>query len=261
MKATTSRLELARDWYLEAVEAVPMDRWNGPTLCAGWTPSHVVAHVATGDQLFRGVILDATGQDRSGQDLPVDFADRKRRFEEMAQKEPAELKAAAHREAEQTVALILEAVEKRPSTVVDVPFGQVPMNVVRALRLNEYIIHGHDLAPAIGKSTPAPEWFSDRALGDAITMMSRLHQRSPHKGKTASFHIHRTDGQGEWTLRAEGGQAVAEEGHGKADAAFRGPGQSLYWLVMGRGRPEDVAVEVHGDLGIAAAFKEWFPGP
>jgi uncharacterized protein (TIGR03083 family) len=261
VKATGSKLELARDWYLSAVEAVPPDGWAGATLCAGWTPSNVVAHVATGDQLFRAVIMDATGRDRSGQDLPVDFADRKRRFEELSQQEPAVIKAAAHRESEQTVALILEAVEQTPDTLVNVPFGRVPVNVARALRLNEYIIHGHDLAPAIGKAAPAPQWFSDRALGDAITMMGRLHQRSPHKGKSATFHIHRTDGEGEWTLRAEGGEAVAETGHGKADAAFRGPGEGLYWLLMGRGRPEDVGVEVHGDPAVAAAFKEWFPGP
>ena len=53
---------------------------------------------------------------------------------------------------------------------------------------------------------PTPDWFIDRALGDAITMLSRLHQRSPHKGKAASFHVHRTDGDGEWLVRlgAEG---------------------------------------------------------
>jgi hypothetical protein len=30
---------------------------------------------------------------------------------------------------------------------------------------------------------------------------------------------------------------------------------------MGRGKPEEHSVEVHGDLALAAAFKEWFPGP
>jgi hypothetical protein len=30
---------------------------------------------------------------------------------------------------------------------------------------------------------------------------------------------------------------------------------------MGRGRPEEHGVEVHGDRALAGAFKEWFPGP
>jgi hypothetical protein len=129
------------------------------------------------------------------------------------------------------------------------------------MRLNEYIIHGHDLGPAIGRPIPTPDWFFDRALGDAVNRMTRLHPRSPHKGKSASFHIHRTDGEGEWILRAESGEAVVESGHSKADAAMRGPAEGLYWVLMGRGKPADHGVEVHGDPALAAAFKEWFPGP
>ena len=159
------------------------------------------------------------------------------------------------------VAAVSEIMEKAPETIVTVPFGTVPIPVVRNLRLNEYIIHGHDLTPAIGRAISIPDWFIDRALGDSITMMSRLHQRSPHKGKSASFHIHRTDGEGEWTLRADGGEAAAEAGHGKADVAMRGPAEGLYWVLMGRGKPADHGVEVHGDPALAGAFKEWFPGP
>ena len=261
MDPNLSRLELARDFYLRAVDSIPTDRWNGQTLCTGWTPAHVVAHVATGDQLFQARVLDATGKDRAGLDLPLDFADRRRRFEELATKDSASLKAAAHRAAEAAVAIITETVEQSPDTVVEVPYGMVPMNVVRALRLNEYIIHAHDLEPAIGHPVPAPDWFIDRALADAITLMGRLHQRSPHKGKAASFHLHRTDGEGEWTLRAQNGEAAAQTGHDKGDAAFRGPGEGLYWVLMGRGRPDELGVEVHGDRPTAAAFKEWFPGP
>jgi hypothetical protein len=127
--------------------------------------------------------------------------------------------------------------------------------------LNEYIIHGHDLSPTVGRELGAPQWFIDRALGDAITMMSRLHLRSPNKGKAATFHIHRTDGDGEWTLRAENGEAVSEAGHGKADVAFRGRGEALYWVLMGRAHPQDAGVEVLGDQALGSALKEWFPGP
>jgi hypothetical protein len=115
--------------------------------------------------------------------------------------------------------------------------------------------------PAVGRSIPIPDWFIDRGLGDSITLMSRLHQRSPHKGEAATFHIHRTDGEGEWTLRAENGEAAAEPGHAKADVALRGSAEGLYWVLMGRGKPVEHGVEVHGDPALAAAFKEWFPGP
>jgi uncharacterized protein (TIGR03083 family) len=261
MEAPPSRLGQAREWYLQAVDALPAQGWTSPTLCAGWTASNVVAHVTTGDQLFRAILFDAIGKDRAGQDLPADFTDRQRRFQALSTWEPEKLKEAAHKESDQTVAAIAETIEKAPQTMLTVPFGTVPMPVVRSLRLNEYIIHGYDLMPAVGRSIPIPDWFIDRGLGESITLMSRLHQRSAHKGKAATFHIHRTDGEGEWTLRAENGEAAAEAGHGKADVAMRGSAEGLYWVLMGRGKPEEHDVEVHGDPALAAAFKEWFPGP
>jgi uncharacterized protein (TIGR03083 family) len=261
MDAQPSRLAQAGNWYLQVVDAVPADDWTKPTLCEAWNVSNVVAHVTTGDQLFRAVLFDAIGKDRAGQDLPVDFADRQRRFQALSGWEAAPLKEAAHKESAQMVASVAEAVEKVPQALVTVPFGTVPIPVVRALRLNEYIIHGHDLMPAVGRRIPIPDWFIDRALGESMTLMSRLHQRSPRKGESASFHIHRTDGEGEWILRAAGGEAGSETGHGKADVAMRGPGEGLYWVLMGRGKPEEHGVELHGDPALAAAFKEWFPGP
>jgi len=261
MDQGVSRLRQAGDWYLKAVDAIPADGWAKPTLCEGWTAAHVVAHVATGDQLFRGLLLDAIAKDRAGLDLPIDFADRQRRFQIVSTWEPAKIREAAHTESERTVSAITEALQQTPEAILTLPFGKTPMPVVRGLRLNEYIIHGHDLMPAIGRSIPIPDWFIDRGLGDSITMMSRLHQRSPHKGKSASFHFHRTDGDGEWVVRAEAGQVVSEAVHAKADVAMRGPAEGLYWVLMGRGKPQDHGIEVYGDPGLAASFKEWFPGP
>ena len=261
MEAQPSKLAQAGSWYLQAVDAIPSDGWSGPTLCEGWTAANVVAHVATGDQLVRGLVWKAIGKDWGGQDLPVDFADRHRRFEVVSTWEPSKIKELAHAESEQTVATVAAAVQQAPEAMVTMPIGPVPMAVLRGMRLNEYVIHGHDLMPAIGRSIPIPEWFSDRALGDAVTRMVRLHSRSPHKGKSASFHLHRTDGEGEWVLRAKDGDAVAEAGHARADVAMRGTAEGLYWVLMGRGKPEEHGVEVHGDPALAAAFKEWFPGP
>jgi uncharacterized protein (TIGR03083 family) len=256
-----TRLAQARDWYLQMVDALPPDGWRKPTLCEGWTATHVVAHVTTGDQLTRGMVFDAIGKSRTGQDLPIDFPDRKRRFEAMLSWNPEQIKARAHKEAQETVAVILEAVESSAQAIVTMPVGQVPLTAVRALRLNEYIIHGHDQMPAIGRSIAIPDWFMDRAFGEAVGMMTRLHQRSAHKGKTASFHIHRTDGDGEWILKAADGLALVEPGHQKADVAMRGPAEGLYWVLMGRGKAQEHGVEMLGDPTLAAAFKEWFPGP
>src|SRR5438094_525199 len=163
MEAQPSRLGQARNWYFENVDALPADGWTKSTLCEGWTASHLVAHVATGDQLFLAMLFDALGKDRTGLDLPTDFADRRQRFEAMATWEPARLKETARKASEETVAAIGDAAREAPDTIVNVPFGKVPIPVVRGLRLNEYIIHGHDLTPAIGRPIPIPDWFIERA--------------------------------------------------------------------------------------------------
>src|SRR2546430_11578925 len=141
MEAQPSRLRQAGDWYLDNVEAVPADGWGHSTLCAGWTARHVVAHVATGDQLFLAMLMDALGKDRTGLDLPIDFADRRQRFEAMSNWEPARLKESAKTASVDMVAAVGDAAREAPQTIVNVPFGQVPIPVVRGLRLNEYIIH------------------------------------------------------------------------------------------------------------------------
>jgi MDMPI-like protein len=204
--------------------------------------------------------LDALGRDRSHEDLPADFADRQRRFQAMTAAEPRRLRESARTASEGSLAAVGE-VFTQPSAIVHMPFGNVPPRVVVALRLNEYVIHGHDLLPAARRPLPVPEWFIPAALPEAINLLMRLHQRSPHKGNAASFHVHRTDGEGEWLLQVADGQAVAESRHGKADVALRGPGEGLYWVLMGRGSPQEHGIEVVGDQALAVALKEWFPGP
>lgn len=262
MEEVLDRLDAASRWYLEALDALGDDKWQGPSRCAGWTAANVVAHVAGGDYLTRAVVHDATGRDRSMlAGLPVDMCERVKLAEAMAAWEPPRLRERAHAESQETVSALREVLQQAPETVLRMPYGEAPAGNVARVRAWEYIIHGYDLQPATGRRPPVPAWYVDSALPVAAQMMTRAHQRSPHKGKAASFHLHRTDGEGEWVLRAEEGQAHTVAGHERADVALRGPAEGLYWVLMGRGRPEEHGVEVHGDAALAAAFKEWFPGP
>lgn len=256
------RLRAAGTWYLEAVDALGENGWGKASRCAGWTAANVVAHVAGGDYFTRALIFDATGHDRSMlAAIPSEMGERVKRAQAMATWEPARLRAETRRQSQETVSALGNAVLQAPQTIIRLPFGELPVSQSATLRAAEYVIHGYDLEPATDRHPPVPEWFINDALPWAAQMMTRTHQRSPHKGKAASFHLHRTDGAGEWILRAEGGQARCELGHDRADVALRGSAAGLYWLLMGRGRPEEHGVEVHGDPALAATFKEWFPGP
>ncbi len=262
MPGPLDQLDAARGWYFEAVDALGDDGWQQASRCRGWTAADVVAHVAGGDYLVRAAILDATGRDRSLlASIPADVGQSAQWARLITVSDPTSLREAAHRESHQTVAALGEVLQQAPGTKLRMPYGETPVTSALAIRTAEYIIHGYDLQPATGRFVPAPAWFIDATLPRGAQGMWRTHALSPHKGKSASFHLHRSDGDGEWTLRADNGQSRSDPGHSRADVAFRGPGEGLYWLLMGRGSPEDHGVEVHGDPALAAAFKEWFPGP
>jgi len=68
------------------------------------------------------------------------------------------------------------------------------------------------------------------------------------------LHVHATDnqlgGDGEWMVRREGSQVLVEHGHGKGDAAVRGPAGSLLLVLVRRVPPDDPQVEVLGDRAL-----------
>jgi uncharacterized protein (TIGR03083 family) len=260
--ATVEQLKEARDWYVEVLDSLKEGDFEKASMCAGWTAKNVVAHVATGDRYVRGLVLDATGANPSVlKGIPTTMEERQARARELAAWPAEKLRDFARKEAEEIVPVLSRAVKESPNTMVKMSFGEMPVIGSLRMRTLEYVIHGRDLEPATGTKKPVPNWYIDYALPHAATMMTRAHIRSPHKGKSASFHLHRTDGEGEWTLRAENGEAISEQGHDKSDVAFRGSAAGLYWMLMGRGTPEEHGVEVHGDPRLASAFKEWFPGP
>jgi predicted lipid carrier protein YhbT len=69
---------------------------------------------------------------------------------------------------------------------------------------------------------------------------------------TGSLHLHRTDGDGEWLVRAVDGAVVMTREHAKGDVALRGPASDLFAFVWNRGRSD--AVTTFGDDAVA---DEW----
>ena len=256
------QLQAAREYYVAAIGDLGEDGWHRPTLCAGWDAADVVAHVARGDRLARAAALAATGRDPElAATMGPEMRDASRWAEALPDHVPAELAGIARTASAEAVEALGEALAQPPTVLLQMPYGQVPAVNVALVRMAEYIIHGHDLHPATGRRRPAPPWYVEATLPRAIAMMPRTHARSPHKGKSTSYHFHRLDGAGEWTLWFKDGEARTEPGHDRAEVAFRGSAESLYWLLMGRGAPADLGVEVIGDPRLAATFKEWLPGP
>ncbi len=66
------------------------------------------------------------------------------------------------------------------------------------------------------------------------------------------LHLHATDDglTGEWLIRGGPDGITVQAGHGKGDAAVRGPASALLLLLVRRLAPDDPAVEVIGDRAV-----------
>jgi uncharacterized protein (TIGR03083 family) len=66
------------------------------------------------------------------------------------------------------------------------------------------------------------------------------------------LHLHATDDglDGEWLIRGGPDGIIVQAGHGKGDAAVRGPASALLLLLVRRLAPDDPAVEVIGDRAV-----------
>ena len=143
--------------------------------------------------------------------------------------------------------------------LVETRRGPVP---VRELLFQRWVdVEAHHVDLDVGyRPEDWPQSLVDAYLPGLVEVTVALRQRPDADHSLAgSWHLHRTDGHGEWTLRAEGAAATVSQGHGKADAAIRATGHQLMALLLGRA---DVAtLDVFGDEALAGTFKRAFPGP
>jgi maleylpyruvate isomerase len=137
--------------------------------------------------------------------------------------------------------------------------GPVPVREVVLQRWLDVEVHHIDLE--IGYSRHKwPEALVDEYLPGMIRLMPALRRRSDADiSISGSWHFHRIDAPGEWTVYADGTAASVTDGHSKGDSAFRGSGRDLLAYILGRASIDDL--ETVGDTRKAANFKVAFPGP
>jgi uncharacterized protein (TIGR03083 family) len=115
----------------------------------------------------------------------------------------------------------------------------------------ETAVHAWDAQLAVNR----PELLDPDLSGDGIdefltVVLPRYVAQHPGGWTGQSLHLHRTDGDGEWTVRLGPDAAVsAERAHGKADVALRGPAAALYLWCLNRAPSTEL--ELLGDSAIA----------
>lgn len=126
------------------------------------------------------------------------------------------------------------------------------------LETHETAIHRWDAQLAHGRAEPIEPELARDAIDFALDHFLpswRLSSVLPGGGE--SYHLHRTDGEGEWLVRFNpDGLAVSRE-HAKAAVALRGGASDLLLWLWGR-TPAD-SLEVLGDASLVARWHDLAP--
>jgi uncharacterized protein (TIGR03086 family) len=133
------------------VDAVEPEQWTAPTPCTDWNVRQLLNHVANGNVVFAGVA------DRTRPSGPV--SPEERAVDRLGDDPAAGFRATGARmhEAFLTPGFLDDTVETPM-------LGEQPGTTVVHMRINELLIHGWDLARAIGHPPDLPEDLAEGAL-------------------------------------------------------------------------------------------------
>lgn len=212
MTTPTAALAAASDRLLATARSLPAADWAAPSLCAGWTRGHVLAHLALNAEGLAGVLRGI----RDGEPTTMYSSDDARDgdIDVLATAAP---EVVLERLVAGCAALaeVLDVAAGLPagSTFERTPGGRLmPADGVPHLRLREVEIHHADL----GAGYTASDW-------PPTTAMAFLHDDAA-RYDGPGFHVVATDEPARWAFGSPGADAPT----------VSGPLGALAWWATGR---------------------------
>jgi uncharacterized protein (TIGR03083 family) len=156
-----------------------------------------------------------------------------------------------------SAAAVIDAVE---STGADVPVwtftGPQPASWWIRRRLHEETVHRADATIALGEPYALDAGLAVDAVSEWFDLLGARPADAAPLAPGTTLHLHATDEgvTGEWIVRGTDTGVAWEPGHGKGDAAVRGPVVDLM-LATFRRAPAD-SVDVLGDTGVWTRWLE-----
>ena len=125
----------------------------------------------------------------------------------------------------------------------------------------ETTVHRWDVENAHGRAQPVDAEIARDGIDHHFTvMLPYVRAAGKHRaGAGESFHLHRTDGEGEWLVRFQGEEVAISQTHAKADVAVRGTASDLFLFLWGRVPAPDL--NVVGDASLLERYRELVPNP
>jgi maleylpyruvate isomerase len=228
---------------------------QAPCRLLGWTNGHLLTHLArnASSHVRR---LEAAAR---GEIVP--------QYEGGRESRDAEIEAGARRSKDEILEDLTEACAELDVVISSVPdnvwdravqreYFTAPAATLPFTRVMEVAVHHTDL----GLGYEHTDWPADFTIRALPAVIDRLERRgAATRGSAASWHLHRTDGDGEWLIcRTLDGTSITAE-HAKADSAIRGPGNGLLAWLMGRGDAQAAGLELLGDAELAVQLPTLYP--
>jgi uncharacterized protein (TIGR03083 family) len=110
----------------------------------------------------------------------------------------------------------------------------------------ETVVHRVDAELAVNDRTPVDAWVGTDGVDELYTELLAGRTGDLPSG---SFHLHQTDGDGEFMLDVVDGALAVTRAHAKGDAALRASGEDL--LLAVRARRSLDGLELFGDAEVA----------
>ncbi|MDW3219274.1 MAG: maleylpyruvate isomerase family mycothiol-dependent enzyme [Acidimicrobiales bacterium] len=237
MDPAAREADLARDGR-RLIDLCVADLERDVPPCPGWQTRDLLAHVAGAWTAF-AVFTEAASTEAP------DFS----RLDSAPEDDDG-LVAFAEAARDRIIAAVAAA---DPATPVWTWWGERTLAFYQRRAHLETVVHRLDAQAAAGDPTPVDPVVAadgvDEFYGEIMT--------NPPTLPAGTFHMHQTDGDGEFMLSVEDGRIVVAHEHGKGDAALRASGHELLEVVWGR-RPLD-GLEVFGDAAVAAAWTSLAP--
>lgn len=191
--------------------------------CPGWDLGRLIGHLGAVHRMVLGVLPEGLLQ-------PADPATLQR-----APKDDLPgLRAYWHDGATRLRAALADAPDDRPCWNF---LGVEPVAAFWQRRMaQEHAVHRWDAQLALGVT---PDQIDPSLAVDGIDEwfdFANVRILPNREGFTlpGTVHLHATDAEGEWMIRAEDGRLVVERSHGKGDAACRGTASDLLLGLWGR---------------------------
>jgi uncharacterized protein (TIGR03083 family) len=199
--------------------------------CPGWRARDLLGHVATVWDTLR-VVAESPSLD------PPDFG--------ALATPPDDPGALAGFAAERLDLLVPVLASVDPARPVWTWAGEKTMAFWPRRAHLETVVHRVDAELASNDRTPIDPWVGIDGVDELYTELRAGRTEDLPSG---SFHLHQTDGDGEFMLDVVDGSLAVSREHAKGDAALRASGEDLLLVVWGR-RSLD-GLEFFGDRDVA----------